>query len=406
MAICVHTNVSCVNPYQLVRKYQCRSCGGIMTCKCEEEFARRYLPHQISKAATHGFERIPVTLNFVNAVCNTCRGEPEPACPKAERPGRMSKVKRYYWREIQFRAIPRFAAWAEANGDPDWLSASRRNRDAYELFEREVIEEIKQLHSVSPKYVYSEEPQSAVLAHCGVETVNLRPRRIRQAGSIVFEIDFGCVGSPIEVAQHHFGRFGYASIFTESRPFHVIFGALMWPEVQDAADPKALRVARGRRGDSSPQVGQGPVWTLHPADFGTAEYGCRRSEAIGRHLSTLRLVKGGLSRLFDRWMEPSSALRTYLCGNRPEDAAAARRLLSILPADRIIAILDYLSRAYWQRYCGWPDLLFYRGSEFFFAEVKFSGDGLREEQKAWIRGNASELHLPFKLIKVHKTPLE
>ena len=40
--------------------------------------------------------------------------------------------------------------------------------------------------------------------------------------------------------------------------------------------------------------------------------------------------------------------------------------------------------------------------EFFFVEVKSSGDKLSEEQKAWIRGNATEMQLPFKIAKIHK----
>jgi hypothetical protein len=318
----------------------------------------------------------------------------------------MSKIKRYYWREIQFRTIPRFAAWAEANGATDWLRASQRHRDVYEVFEREAVEEVKHLHATNPKYMYEEEAPSAVLTRFGVEIVNLRPRRVRQANEIVFEFDSCCVGSSIEVAAQHFKRFGYSSLFTESRPFHAVFGALMWPLIQDVDDPKVLRVIRRRRRYPAAQGSPDPVWTLHPADFGSAEYGRRRSDAIERHLSALCALKDELSQVFELWLEPSNALRTYLAADRPEDVTTAKRLLEILPGDRVIAILDYLSRAYWDRYCGWPDLLFYRGSEFLFAEVKFSGDSLRENQKSWIRGNSSDLHLPFRLVKVHRTRIE
>jgi hypothetical protein len=57
---------------------------------------------------------------------------------------------------------------------------------------------------------------------------------------------------------------------------------------------------------------------------------------------------------------------------------------------------------YWRRYTGWPDLVVYRPNEYYFVEVKSSKDKLREDQKSWILGNNTELHLPFKLVKIHK----
>jgi hypothetical protein len=44
----------------------------------------------------------------------------------------------------------------------------------------------------------------------------------------------------------------------------------------------------------------------------------------------------------------------------------------------------------------------HRGNEFFFAEIKSSGDKLGKKQKRWIRDNHRRLHFPFKLVKVHK----
>jgi len=67
-----------------------------------------------------------------------------------------------------------------------------------------------------------------------------------------------------------------------------------------------------------------------------------------------------------------------------------------------LKILNYLVEDYWDRYLGWPDLLIYNDSEFFFAEVKSSHDKLKEDQKNWIKNNTSKLGLPFKLVKVHK----
>ena len=404
---CSHSEVICLNGYELVRKYRCRSCGGVMMCKCEEDFGRRYLAHQIQRASVEGggSERIPVTLGFVEGVCNACRGEPEQAYPKSERPGRTSKIKRYYWREIEFRVIPRFAAWCEANGQPDWLAALEKNRDLQDEFEREAVEEIKQLHQERPKYVYAEVPQSAVLAKYGVDVVNLRPKRTQSGVAPAFEVDNLCLDSAVEVARHHFHRQGYSSVFTESRPFHVLFGAFMWVVVQDPADPKIARVGGTLKSPSGEHRNRAVVWRLHPLDFGTAAYGERRAPAIARFLLTLRQRSNSLGNIFEAWLAPSYPLRSYLSGHREGDILTAKTLLSILPGDVIVNILAYLSKHYWQRYCGWPDLVFHKGDDFFFCEVKFSGDSLKEEQKEWIRGNSSELRLPYKLVKVHRAAL-
>ncbi len=105
---------------------------------------------------------------------------------------------------------------------------------------------------------------------------------------------------------------------------------------------------------------------------------------------------------FDYWTLPSADLRQYLWAHRPDDVARARKIIEILPAEIIRNILKYLIQSYWERYLGWPDLLVYTLGEYFFAEVKSSKDQLSEFQKHWIYHNAAELHLHFKLVKIHK----
>ena len=76
-------------------------------------------------------------------------------------------------------------------------------------------------------------------------------------------------------------------------------------------------------------------------------------------------------------------------------------LLVLAPKD-VKKIIRYLLKDYWKRYLGWPDLLIYDEAGYFFVEVKSSKDKLSEDQKTWIAGNAKELHLPFKVVKVHR----
>jgi hypothetical protein len=106
--------------------------------------------------------------------------------------------------------------------------------------------------------------------------------------------------------------------------------------------------------------------------------------------------------LFDYWTGPSEEFRQYLWAHRPEDVEKAREIVSVLSVEETLRILRYLISDYWRRYVGWPDLLVHNRDDYFFVEVKSSRDKLREAQKSWICGNSIELHLPFRLVKIHR----
>jgi hypothetical protein len=109
-----------------------------------------------------------------------------------------------------------------------------------------------------------------------------------------------------------------------------------------------------------------------------------------------------LAQLFDRWLDPSEKLRQYLAALGNEQIEIARQLISIVPANRILAILEYLIEDLWHRRAGWPDLLVHRENEIMFAEVQAAGSKLGENKERWIRDNYERLHFPFKLVSVLK----
>jgi len=373
-----------------------------MMCACEEDFARQYFSHQLSFGTElNTQEQIPVTLGFQKDICNACRGLPEEAHPKAPLYGRTSKIVRYYWREIIFGTISKFNIWAKTQGYSDWYKAQFEHQDVYSSIEKEVIKEIKELHQRSPKYVYSEESQEEVLTKYDVEIVKLEGIYKKQKNGIKI-IDGETPFTPEEFVAHHFTKLGYKALFSESIPFHTIFGIFLWPLIQDPNDPNVRLITFGDRiAFESKEKGK-LISTLLPTDFGTSSYAIRRADAIERHFSTLPKSKDELMKVFDYWIKPSDSLRQYLWAHRPEDIAKAYEIASVLPIDAIVRILRYLLGNYWHRYCGWPDLLIYREDNFFFAEVKSSNDRLSENQKNWLRGNSTELHFIFKFIKIHK----
>jgi hypothetical protein len=363
MAPCEHTDVECLNHYELIRKYRCRSCGAVCMCACEEDLAKTAWPHQTREGSEYNTrKRVPVTAGFQPRICNACRGLPEEPHPKAPLYGRTSKIYRYYWREIQHETTRRFHAFAISMGYANVRDARAKEAAAYDRIETEVVEEIKRLHEHSPKYTYSEESDDSVLATNRVHVVRLRAEYVKTpGGKAQLKAPGGDEVSVETWVSAHFEGAGWAVLQTESVPLHALFGTLMWVLIQDPTDPKVRMVGFGRR-SPSPAGTDGPaIWTGLPEDFGAPGYATRRIAAIEAHLSFLPDDKDGIRQTFDHWIDQSVDFREYLWAHRPEDVSRARTLLDVLPVEKTKCILKYLVEDYWRHFCGWPDLFAYSG---------------------------------------------
>ena len=144
------------------------------------------------------------------------------------------------------------------------------------------------------------------------------------------------------------------------------------------------------------------IWIALPSDFGTSDYSRRRAKALTKHLAAIAETKAELLRLFDSWLAPSASLREYLGAHRRESIETARKLIELIPPAVFKTVLGYLVVHYWAHRSGWPDLLVYRPHQWFLAEIKSWRDKLNENQKRWIEDNHRYLHLPFKLVQVHR----
>lgn len=400
-ATCSHNVVDCINPFEIVRKYRCRECRGIAMCACDEEYGRQFLPHQLSTGTELGTQqRVAVTLGFVERICNECRGlKPEPH-PRAALHGATSKVRRYYWREIHMETTRRFSAWKCSSGPERNRAETEATRDR---IEDEVVAAFQELHKRSPKYEYQEPSESVVLLENDIEVLSLRASQVKSDEKRAV-LDFeGNSVSVEEFAMGYLRNKSYDVVFTESAPFHVLYGAFTWILIQDPADPLVRVVSFGSRTDADAKKKSAEqIWTLLPEDFGTPGYAMRRAGAIDAHFR--EMIEGSdLLWLFDYWLGPSAQFRQYLWAHRESDVARSRELLRILPQAALLRILRYLVGDYWRRHLGWPDLVAANDAEFFFAEVKFSKDKLSEAQRRWIVDNRSIMDLPFKLIKIHRT---
>ena len=400
---CHHSRVELLNPFELVRKYRCSTCDGVMMCGCDRVFGERFLSHQLLEGTELETQtRVPVTHGFEDGICDECRGLPVIATPTSAIPGRTSKIKRFYWRELFFAETRRLAAWDDAHPD----ATAEERQAARAGIERDVLNEMKALHAARPKYDTREPSQAETLARFTVpiDAFHVTYAESPQKGAAVL-MD-GAVVSPEVYASGQYKAQGWSVMEMESCPLHALFGVMMWRLIQDPTDPKNRIVGFGSRTTFEAGEQGEPIHTPLPEDFGTAGYGRRRAAAIEEHLQFLRadgvVDRGKLLYLFDYWQPYSEDLRQYLWAHRAEDVDRARHLIEVLPPEKILTILRYLVDDYWERFTGWPDLLLYRGEEVMTVEVKSSSDRLSAEQMRWIAGNDAVLGLPFRLAKLHR----
>lgn len=401
-AACTHAVVECLNLYELIRKYRCIACKAIMMCECDREFGTRFLSHQLDRGSElKTRKRLRVTLGFRTDICRECRGLPAEPAPHDEGYGSTSKIKRYYWRELWFQTWRREADWNDAH--PDASDAERAA--ARDQIESEVLQSIKDLHATSPKYVFSEPSQAEVLERYRVEVTDLKAPYViaPQKGAVIATPD-GVV-SPETFATKHFEKMGWSVMPLESQPFHALFGVMMWSLIQDFNDPLLKMVGFVEKTAVDTGVKPGLVNSFLPDDFGNEGYAERRKRAINKHFGEIaHHIENteDLLWLFDHWRSYSEDFRQYLWAHRSKDVDRARRLVELLPPQVLLTILRYLVSDYWGHYLGWPDLFLYRERSFEFVEVKSSNDKLNAKQKRWIADNSTFLHLPFRLVKLHR----
>lgn len=396
---CSHETRTCLNQYELIRKYRCDSCRSVMMCACNEAFGHRFLAHQLAEGSELDTrKRVRVTHGFQPGICSECRGLPADPAPMASVPGRTSKIRRYYWRERYFAETLAKDSWDTANPDAD----AQERTSAFAAIERKVDDDIKALHDSAPKYAFKEPSQAEIVERYRVKVEDLQADYAPNATKGAQIVLGDRVVSPEAFALDHFAKIGWQGVELESVPFHALFGVMMWLVIQDSRDPLVQIVGFGSRTVFEEERGREMIWTHLPDDFGSSGYGERRRRAINKHFKSLLPAREELLWLFDYWRYHSEAMRQYLWAHRPIQVDLARRIVEILPPRTVLAILRYLVDDYWGRYLGWPDLLLYRDEEFRFVEVKSSSDKLSNDQKRWIADNHDMLKLPFAIAKIHR----
>lgn len=401
MKNCSHENVTCLNQYDLIRKYHCKDCNELMMCSCDQEHGERFLPHQLSMGSWEGSrERVPVTIGFQEKVCPVCRGLKAVAAPKAPMHGATTKIVRYYWREIFFETTRRFYD-THPNLDPLDHDASEFNfPEERRVIEKQVISEIKKQHEITPKYEYSERTQQEIIKITNTEVILVNAEHLSTGEKKVGIRSGDKILSVEEFAADYFIKQGLSVLEVESVPFHVLFGVFMYLVIEDPDDSKGRIVQFGSRNDFDTNTRQeGMVTTILPDDFGSSLYYERQRKLIDWHISEL----DDLEWLFDYWLEYSSNLRQYLWAHRDKDVTKAKKVMNVLGLENIKKVLNYMAMDYWKNFCGWPDLLVFDDKSFFFVEVKSRNDKLSEDQKNWLLGNKEHMGFKAKIFKVGRS---
>ena len=269
---CAHVSVACLNQHELIRKYRCDACDAVMMCACDEAIGQAHLAHQLS----HGVDletqdRIAVTDGFVTGICNECRGLPAASAPAAAIPGRTTKIKRYYWRDLMFAEMVLMAQWQADHPD----AAQEDIAAAHKRFETVALETIKALHARAPKYTMREPSQADIIARYAATIDTFRPAyaEATEKGAVVML--GGVVVSPEVYAARQYEAQGWSVMPLESAPLHALFGVMMWLLIEHPGDPRSQRVSFGSRTAFEGKVPGGEISMRLPSDFGTVGYGRR-----------------------------------------------------------------------------------------------------------------------------------
>lgn len=398
---CTHPTPRVVNPYLNIRAYHCTNCGLIAYCACERDL-HELEPRESMRTRDSDTGLEVDVQGFEDRICPPCRGQSPAPFPRAETIHESSKFRRYYWRELSHESTRRAARLLRERGEDvksPWTKLSEEERATiHESVERE----LRETHERAPTFTMQEPSQEEVLSACGVEVVPLKATYVERGSRRALLLDADEEISVELFVQRYYERQGYAVTFLESRPWHALFAVFVWCVVNDPFDPRNRIAGFGDRRAFDRREKPEIVWMHFPDDFGSKGYGQRRRQALVDHFALIKWDREFLLWVFDYWAQHGDDLRNYLWAHDEEVLRRARRLVETLEPEALRRALEYLFADYWGHFLGWPDLMATRGDEHFFVEVKSSKDRLSGEQKRWIQDNHATLHLPFKIVKVHR----
>ncbi|MDH4081471.1 MAG: VRR-NUC domain-containing protein [Nitrospira sp.] len=211
---------------------------------------------------------------------------------------------------------------------------------------------------------------SALLVDSPTQTIEAR--KVSQHGKARFALPDGFEGTVEEVALHHYQQTGWHGVWGENHLWWMIMALLFWDiyfaDLPDAWDP--LMKKCGLQFDM-------------PRDLFTRKFYARRRHLIADRMITLKQIDvcteltrtysahiGTPCRLIERWDKfPMTMLQ---------------EVLSQVPRDVLLSVLQRLLENFMDHRAGLPDLLLWKDDAQVWAEVKGPGDTLSVVQQEWL----------------------
>jgi len=357
-------------------------------CECEKELALTFLPHQTRAGQEYGTDRRYSVAGFAKDVCRACRGELEPAAPRAAIYNQKGKVQRYYWREITKTYYESVLAWSRERGVTieNIMSLEAEHPTETKRLRKAARKHWQQRHRQDPKYDTSERTPAQFLDVVSVPEVEVEADYVKEkrGDALVgkWKISLSETGGAEDIAAGYYESAGYEVFRCERKLISTLVAVLCWPVIQDPDDPRAQEVMRGstvgwREGAQTPLI-----HFLLPEDFGSASFYERRRSEFDAHFASLEEA-ADLEQVFEGMLEGAETLRDYLWVAEDDAEELARAALSTIPKDVILRMIRWTVADFWHRQPGWPDLLLLKAPEYRFSEVKSPNDKLSLEQMQW-----------------------
>lgn len=384
---CAHSNVRCLNHYEIFRKYLCEDCRGVFICLCEKDLALTFLPHQVNSAQEYGTHKQFRVTGFAPKMCAECRGETELPHPRAAIYGQKGKVERYYWREIYKTYCQNALEWMNQNSEKvkDILEFQKGFPGIAKELEKKAKNHWKTVAKQNPKYDMKETTNAEFLSKVSIPEVQISAgyRQIEKGDQKVGKWvgQDGNLVSVEQIATEHYVSQGYSVLRCERLLISTWVATFLCPSIQDITDPRARTVFRNSTKDwTSKNRDTGLIGILLPEDFGAAEFYERRKGAILSNIGYIRNADNLLI-AFNEFLKSSESLRDYLWVNRDETVEIAKTALTVLPKEMVISSIEWAIQDFWQRQPGWPDLFVYSSNNCKFVEVKSPYDELSQEHE-------------------------
>ncbi|MGL1888317.1 MAG: VRR-NUC domain-containing protein [Reichenbachiella sp.] len=210
----------------------------------------------------------------------------------------------------------------------------------------------------------------------------LKATTIRQKQGVEIEVPESYKYQVEEGVLQHFESLGYTGVHAENSIWRSIFGLVFWEEI---FDPQYNQIYQPLQRD--------------PLDAFSKDFYINRKEAIHQRLDTLRSKKQ-IAKLIEHNYQTNLGVASMFVNWDDLVFEGALRLIDFLSPKQVKATLLAIAIDPRTRSSGFPDLLIWNDSDYYFYEVKSPTDHLSEKQLFWLEHfKAHKINAEVALVK-------